>query len=459
MPAQEHDACRRPSVRRRGGQRHRVRLRSGARAHRPATPRAGRSDRRRGRARPCGDRMFHRPRRTDRLPRVAATRVIEIRTEIPGPRSREILERERRAVARPLIVHEPIVADRARGRRSPTSTATRSSTSSAAWVSRTSDTTIRASSRRSPSRSTGSCTPISRSCRTRATSSLPSGSARSFRSRGETRGAFFNAGAEAVENAVKLARLYTKRQGVIAFEGAFHGRTWLALTMTSKTHPYKTGLGPFAPEVYRAPYPNAYRGPDATTALAALERLFTTHVSPDHVAAIVFEPQQGEGGFLPAPAEFVDGPAADLRRARDRPRRGRGADRVRPHGPDVRHGALRRRARPADRREVDRRRPAALGRARSGGDHGRPALGRDRRDVHRQPRRARGRVCGARRRSRRSSSSPAPAPRRRDPRAHARLAGALAPDRRRARARSDARDRARPRSRRRRSPRPSSSRR
>ncbi len=77
--------------------------------------------------------------------------------------------------------------------------------------------------------------------------------------------------------------------------------------MTSKTHPYKKGLGPFAPEVYRAPYPNAYRGPDAATALAALERMFATQVSPEHVAAIVFEPQQGEGGFLPAPAEFVEG--------------------------------------------------------------------------------------------------------------------------------------------------------
>jgi 4-aminobutyrate aminotransferase/(S)-3-amino-2-methylpropionate transaminase len=76
--------------------------------------------------------------------------------------------------------------------------------------------------------------------------------------------------------------------------------------MTSKTHPYKKGLGPFVPEVYRAPYPNAYRGTDASAALGALERLFTTHVSPDHVAAIVFEPQQGEGGFLPAPAEFVE---------------------------------------------------------------------------------------------------------------------------------------------------------
>ena len=94
---------------------------------------------------------------------------------------------------------------------------------------------------------------------------------------------------------------------MIAFDGAFHGRTLLALTMTSRTHPYKKGLGPFAPEVYRAPYPNAYRGPDADAALAALERMFTTHVAADHIAAIVFEPQQGEGGFIPAVPEFVRG--------------------------------------------------------------------------------------------------------------------------------------------------------
>ena len=124
---------------------------------------------------------------------------------------------------------------------------------------------------------------------------------------GATRGAFFSAGAEAVENAVKVARLHTRRHGVIAFDGAFHGRTLLALTMTSRTHPYKEGLGPFAPEVYRAPYPNAYRGPDAETALASLERMFTTHVPAEHIAAIVFEPQQGEGGFIPAPPAFVRG--------------------------------------------------------------------------------------------------------------------------------------------------------
>jgi 4-aminobutyrate aminotransferase / (S)-3-amino-2-methylpropionate transaminase / 5-aminovalerate transaminase len=238
---------------------------------------------------------------------VAATRVIEIRTEIPGPRSREILERERNAVAHPLIVHEPIVADRARG-------STITDVDGNTFVDFVGGVGVANVGHNHPRVLEAIAEQADRFLHTdytvvpyegyvelaeRLGALVPIG--------GETRAAFFNAGAEAVENAVKLSRLYTKRQGVIAFEGAFHGRTWMALTMTSKTHPYKKGLGPFAPEVYRTPYPNAYRGPDARTALAALEGLFTTHVSPEHVAAIVFEPQQGEGGFLPAPQEFVDG--------------------------------------------------------------------------------------------------------------------------------------------------------
>ena len=118
---------------------------------------------------------------------------------------------------------------------------------------------------------------------------------------GPTRAAFFNSGAEAVENAVKIARLATGRPAVIGFEGGFHGRTMLALTLTSKVHPYKTGMGPFAAEVYRAPFPDDYRGPTAAEALDELERMFSTQVAPSQVAAIVFEPQLGEGGFIPAP--------------------------------------------------------------------------------------------------------------------------------------------------------------
>jgi 4-aminobutyrate aminotransferase/(S)-3-amino-2-methylpropionate transaminase len=124
---------------------------------------------------------------------------------------------------------------------------------------------------------------------------------------GPARAVFFNSGAEAVENAVKIARLATGRPAVIAFEGGFHGRTLLALTMTSKANPYKLGLGPLAPAVYHLPYAQDYRGPSSTEALAALERALVTQVAPSEVAAIVVEPIQGEGGFVPAPKEFLQG--------------------------------------------------------------------------------------------------------------------------------------------------------
>ena len=94
---------------------------------------------------------------------------------------------------------------------------------------------------------------------------------------------------------------------MIGFEGAFHGRTLLALTLTSKTHPYKAGLGPFAPEVYRVPFPYEYRGVDADAALAALRGALVTQVAAENVAAIVIEPVLGEGGFVVAPPEFLQG--------------------------------------------------------------------------------------------------------------------------------------------------------
>jgi 4-aminobutyrate aminotransferase / (S)-3-amino-2-methylpropionate transaminase / 5-aminovalerate transaminase len=124
---------------------------------------------------------------------------------------------------------------------------------------------------------------------------------------GPAKAAFFNAGTEAVENAAKFARAYTGRPALIGFEGGFHGRTLLSLTLTSKTHPYKAGLGPFAPEVYRVPFPNEYRGITSKDALAALERAFATQVAAENVAAIVLEPVQGEAGFIVAPEEFVTG--------------------------------------------------------------------------------------------------------------------------------------------------------
>ncbi len=114
-----------------------------------------------------------------------------------------------------------------------------------------------------------------------------------------------NAGAEAVENAVKIARAATGRPGVVAFEYAFHGRTLLAMTMTSKVNPYKKGFGPFAPEVYRVPAPYPYRGISSDDAIAALERLFKADVDPSTVACVVLEPVQGEGGFIPMPRDYL----------------------------------------------------------------------------------------------------------------------------------------------------------
>ncbi len=113
-----------------------------------------------------------------------------------------------------------------------------------------------------------------------------------------------NSGAEAVENAVKIARVATGRPGVVVFDRSFHGRTLLAMTMTSKVVPYKRGFGPFAPEVYRAPAPYPYRGVSTDDAMHGLEALFKSEVDPEAVACVVLEPVQGEGGFIPMPRDF-----------------------------------------------------------------------------------------------------------------------------------------------------------
>jgi 4-aminobutyrate aminotransferase / (S)-3-amino-2-methylpropionate transaminase / 5-aminovalerate transaminase len=113
-----------------------------------------------------------------------------------------------------------------------------------------------------------------------------------------------NSGAEANENAVKIARAATGRPAVIVFDNAFHGRTLLTMTMTSKVHPYKAGFGPFAPEVYRAPAPYPYRGVTTDDALAGLAKLFKSEVDPETVACVLLEPVQGEGGFIPMTPDF-----------------------------------------------------------------------------------------------------------------------------------------------------------
>ena len=122
---------------------------------------------------------------------------------------------------------------------------------------------------------------------------------------GPKKAIFFSTGAEAVENAVKIARAATGRSAVISFSGGFHGRTLLALSLTGTVNPYKQNFGPYAAEVYQTPFPYEYRGWSSEQALVALEDMFEATVSPQRVAAIIIEPVLGEGGFVPAPLNFL----------------------------------------------------------------------------------------------------------------------------------------------------------
>jgi 4-aminobutyrate aminotransferase/(S)-3-amino-2-methylpropionate transaminase len=118
---------------------------------------------------------------------------------------------------------------------------------------------------------------------------------------------FLSTGAEAVENAVKIARAYTRRPGVIAFNGGYHGRTMMTLGLTGKVAPYKIGFGPFPGEVFHALYPNALHGVSVDDALHSVELLFKNDIEPERVAAFILEPVQGEGGFYVAPNDFIEG--------------------------------------------------------------------------------------------------------------------------------------------------------
>jgi 4-aminobutyrate aminotransferase/(S)-3-amino-2-methylpropionate transaminase len=228
---------------------------------------------------------------------MSTTRAIELKTEIPGPRSREILERLRTSVASPLSITFPIAAAEAHG-------ATLTDVDGNTFVDFAGGVGCLNVGHSHPHVVQAAQEQLERFSHTdftvvpyevyatlseRLLARAPLG--------GPAKAAFFNAGTEAVENAVKFARAYTGRPAVIGFEGAFHGRTYLSLALTSKTRPYKEGLGPFAPEVYRVPFND----------VAAIRGAFRTLVAAEDVAAIVFEPVQGEGGFIPATQEFVEG--------------------------------------------------------------------------------------------------------------------------------------------------------
>jgi 4-aminobutyrate aminotransferase/(S)-3-amino-2-methylpropionate transaminase len=238
---------------------------------------------------------------------MAATRTIELNTSLPGPRSREVLERLAASVAQALAITFPIVASETRG-------AAITDLDGNVFIDFAGGVGCLNVGHSHPQVVAAAQEQLERFSHTDFTvvpyevyATLSERLLRLAPFTGSAKAAFFNAGTEAVENAVKFARAYTGRQAVIAFEGAFHGRTMLSLSLTSKTHPYKAGLGPFAPEVYRVPFPNTYRGPSAEEALVALRRAFATLVAPESVAALVVEPVQGEGGFIPAPPEFLRG--------------------------------------------------------------------------------------------------------------------------------------------------------
>jgi len=238
---------------------------------------------------------------------MAVTRAIDLKTAIPGPKSAEILARGERVVASPLSISIPVVISEAHG-------VTITDVDGNVFIDFTGGVGCLNVGHSHPRVVEAAQAQLERFAHTdftivpyevyvelaeRLTNLAPV--------RKPAKAAFFNAGTEAVENSIKFARSYTKRPAVVVFEGAFHGRTLLSMTMTSKTHPYKAGLGPFAPEVYRVPFAQDYRGPSTDEALAALERAFTTQVAAEHVAAIVIEPVQGEAGFVVAPREFLQG--------------------------------------------------------------------------------------------------------------------------------------------------------
>jgi 4-aminobutyrate aminotransferase/(S)-3-amino-2-methylpropionate transaminase len=238
---------------------------------------------------------------------VATTRAIDLRTAVPGPRSREILERKERVVADPLSIYLPLVVQEATG-------VTLTDVDGNTFIDFTGGIGCLAVGHSHPRVVAAAQEQLERFSHTDFTIvpyepyiSLAERMIGIAPVRPPAKAAFFNAGTEAIENAIKFARAYTGRPAVIAFEGGFHGRTLLSMSLTSKTHPYKAGFGPFAPEVYRVPYAQEYRGPTTREALAALERAFVTQVAAEHVAAIIIEPVQGEGGFVVAPPEFLAG--------------------------------------------------------------------------------------------------------------------------------------------------------
>jgi 4-aminobutyrate aminotransferase/(S)-3-amino-2-methylpropionate transaminase len=241
-------------------------------------------------------------------------RYAQVNTPLPGPRSREILERKERFVGRPFDVHLPAVIQSGSG-------ALLTDVDGNTFIDLAGGVGVMNVGHGHPR----VLAAIEAQARRFTHTDFTVAPYESFIDLAERlcglapgpspkKAVFFNSGAEAVENAVKIARYVTGRKAVIAFEGAFHGRTLMAMSLTSKTMPYKRGFGAMAAEVYRVPFPYAYRLPEGVVpahasafALGRLEEAFRTLVNPAEVAAVIIEPVLGEGGFVPAPPEFLQG--------------------------------------------------------------------------------------------------------------------------------------------------------
>lgn len=242
------------------------------------------------------------------------TKYIALKTEIPGPGSRSVVSRIDQATPRATSVYAPIAVDRAHGSLltdvDGNTFIDLSGGVGVLNVGHTHDKVRKALHEQVDRFLHTDFTMVPYESYVRLAERL---NAR-FPGGGPATTVFLNSGAEAVENAIKIARAYTRRSGIIAFERAFHGRTLMAMSLTSKVHPYKAGMGPFAPEVYRAPYPYPFRCPyadgrgshDCTEkCFQAIEQSLLLQVAPEDVAAVIVEPVQGEGGFVVPPSGFL----------------------------------------------------------------------------------------------------------------------------------------------------------
>lgn len=238
------------------------------------------------------------------------SKAISMVTSIPGPRSAAILDRKARVVCDPLDIHVPAVIDHGEGARITDVDGNVmldfSGGLGCQLVGYSHPKVVEAVQRQAArvSHTDFSVIPyepyVELAERLVALTGIPGGKV-----------ALFNAGAEAIENAVKFAKAATGRPALLCFEGGFHGRTLLTMTLTSRSKPYKSGFGPFAPEVYRLPYPYPYRSshPDEAgqIALEGIRRTLDTMIDPQSVAAAIIEPVQGEGGFIVPTADFLQG--------------------------------------------------------------------------------------------------------------------------------------------------------